>query len=503
MWGRARGALRGAGAIAATALIALSAASPAAAAEWLPTFNLGATQVNKVEMNPRGDIAILLTTGSGPALRFRPAGGRLGARPRPFPAGAQGADVDLDARGRAHLVWSRSGVLEARVRRRDGSLTPVQMLQSGAAAGRVEVSRAGRAVFAWISSDAARTASVRTRSADGTLGAAQTFTVTGEKTREFDLGVASNGDATLVWTTPEAPPNTKVKARTLDFDSQALSVVRDISTPPSPQLSDTPKVAVDPAGNATVVWRHLTLTESLAETRKLSVAGALSGTQMLTAIGSRSQFHDVAVDDAGNARAVWAERTSGAADPFLPTTCISGFNSSCGARATLATTPALATSVAMGPAGDAMVGWASPTPGTVRFLSRVGGAGGSGLTHTLSRTAGLPHLALDRAGNGVAVWGEGSANSKGAGFDAAPPVFRRVSIPRRAEPGQKIRASAVAFDVWGARIHWRLGDGTTARGKRIRHTFERAGSYLIKVTATDGTGAAVTKTRTIRVRNRR
>jgi PKD domain len=225
---------------------------------------------------------------------------------------------------------------------------------------------------------------------------------------------------------------------------------------------------------------------------------------VLTSPGSRSQVHDVAVDDAGNARAVWVERTSGASDPFLPTTCISGVSSSCGARATLSMTPSLSATVAMGPGGDAMVGWASPSgmAGTVRFLPRVGGAGGFGPTKTLSPTAGLPELALDRAGNGVAVWREGTV-SKGAGFDSVPPVIRRVSLPRRAEPGQRVRASAAAFDVWGAAIRWRFGDGGRARGRRVRHTFKRAGSYRVKVTATDGTGASVTQTRRIRIRANR
>ncbi len=502
MRGWAREALRALGASAATGFIALTAAPPAAGADWLPTFGLGATQVGQVEMNPRGDIAILLNTASGPALRFRPAGGPLGPLTHPFPSGAQGADVDLDARGRAYLVWSRSGVLEARVRSRHGSLTAVQTLQSGVSAGRVEVSRAGRAVFAWIGSDTARTGSVRTRSADGTLGTAHMFTVSGEKTRELDLGVDSNGDATLVWTTPDSPPNTKVKARTLDFDSQALSVVQDVSTPPSPELSDKPLVAVDPAGNATIVWRHDTASASLTETRKLSAAGTLSFTQTLTSPGFTSQAHDVAVDDAGNARVVWVEHEAGHdTDPFLPMTCISAVTSSCGARNTLSTSQSLGATVAMGPAGDAMVGWADPA-GTVRSLPRDGGAGGFGPTHILSPTAALPDLALDRGGDGVAVWRQGTV-SKGAGFDSVPPVFRRIKVPRRAQPGQKVRASAVAFDVWGARIRWRLGDGSRARGKRIRHTFERAGSYLVKVTATDGSGASVTKTRRIRVRHRR
>ena len=338
--------------------------------------------------------------------------------------------------------------------------------------------------------------------ADGTLGTAQPYTVSGEKTREFDLDLASDGDATLVWTTPDAPPNTKVKARTLDFDSQTLSVVSDISAPPFPELSDTPLVAVDPAGNATIVWRHDTATASLTETRKLSAAGALSSTQMLTSPGFTSQAHDVVVDDAGNARVVWVEHSAGNDnEPFLPTTCISAVTSSCGARATLSNSPSLSATVAMGPAGDAMVGWADPA-GTVRFLPRVGGAGGNGPTHVLSATARLPDLALDRAGDGIAVWRQGMV-SKGAGFDAAPPKIKRISIPRVIKQGVRMKASARVFDVSGAAISWRFGDGRVARGRSVHHTYEHLGTFRVRVSAIDGAGGLRVASRSVRVKRDR
>ena len=497
-----RSAAGGVCAAVAAAVLACAITPSARAADWLPTFGLGATDVSAVKMTPRGDVAIELNTSAGPALRFRPVGGPLGPLTHPFPNGASGADIDMDARGNTYLAWIRAGAIETRVRRRDGTLTPIQKVQQGAVGARVAVARNGRAVLAWISSDPGRTAAARTRAADGTLGMTAPFTVSGEKTREFDLDVASDGNATLVWTTPDAPPNTKVKARTLDFDSQTLSAVHDISTPPSPELSDTPRVAVDPAGNATIVWRHDTATASLTETRKLSAAGVLSFTQTLTSPGFTSQAHDVAVDDAGNARVVWVEHDAAHdADPFLPTTCISAVSSSCGARATLSTSQSLSASVAMGPAGDAMVGWADPA-GTVRFLPRVGGAGGNGLTHVLSRTAQRPEMALDGAGDGIAVWRQGGS-SKGAGFDAVAPKIKRLSIPRVIRQGVRVRASARVFDVWGASIRWRFGDGSRARGRSVHHTFEHAGSFRVRVLAVDGAGASQVVSRKVRVKHAR
>ena len=164
-----RSARAGLCAVAATALLG-AVAAPARAADWLPTFGLGANDVSAVKMTPRGDIGILLNTSTGPALRFRPIGGPLGPLTHPFPPGASTASFDMDAAGNTYLAWTRADELETRVRRRSGALTPIQKVQAGAIGGKIAAARNGRAVLAWLSSDASRTGSVRTRAADGTLG---------------------------------------------------------------------------------------------------------------------------------------------------------------------------------------------------------------------------------------------------------------------------------------------------------------------------------------------
>jgi hypothetical protein len=112
----------------------------------------------------------------------------------------------------------------------------------------------------------------------------------------------------------------------------------------------------------------------------------------------------------------------------------------------------------------------------------------------------VPDLGVDAAGNGVAVWEEGE-DGKAAGYDAAPPVLRGITVPAVAERGMPITASDSVFDVWGATSRWTFGDGGTAEGTSVRHTFTSTGTRSVRVTATDGAGASVTATRQITVRD--
>src|SRR3954470_24912631 len=132
-------------------LLVLALAGPpppaADAAGWLPAFDLGQASVRAMDITPGGDMVFALLTQAGPRLRFRPAGGPLGPVENPFPAGSTDATAALDAAGNTYLLWSRGSVLETRIRRRDGSLTPVKTVGTGVApsTGRVAVSRDGRA----------------------------------------------------------------------------------------------------------------------------------------------------------------------------------------------------------------------------------------------------------------------------------------------------------------------------------------------------------------------
>ncbi|MFN8132996.1 MAG: PKD domain-containing protein [Solirubrobacteraceae bacterium] len=488
---------------AATALCALALAPAAGAADWLPAFDLGGTGVRDAGMTPSGDIVFVINTAGGPALRFRPAGGPLGPVEQPFPAGASAVRADVDSQGNAVLVWTRAGTAELRVRRRNGTLTDVQTLQAGVAEGTPElaVSGDGHAAVAWIASDAGRAGAARTRAPDGTLGPVQAVTVAAEKTRSIDLDIDAAGNATFAWTTPDAPPNTKIKARRLTFATQTLSAVLDVSIPVSPELSDTERVVVDPAGNATLVWRHSTATLSLVETRQLSAAGALGTTQVVSTTGFSAQSHDVAVDDAGRARITWAEHSG--TDPFQPVTCFSAVGSSCGAKLTLGPGPSLSTSIAVGPAGDALVGFAASgtAPGQVRVLPRPGG-GPALAARTLGPAAQLPLLGADTEGNGVAVWDEGGA-ARAEGFDNAPPVVQALSIPAVIERTDPVAATATVRDVWGAAVAWSFGDGGSADGAAVQHAFARTGTFEVRATATDGTGATASATAAVTVRDTR
>jgi hypothetical protein len=486
-------------------VLALVGAPPPAAdaAGWLPAFDLGRASVRAVDMTPGGDMVFALLTQGGPLVRFRPAGGPLGPIENPFPAGSTDATAALDAAGNTYLLWSRGSVLETRIRRRDASLTAVKTVQSGVlpSSGRVAVSRDGRATFAAMLSDTTHAVSARTLGTDGVLGDPQLISAPGTKIRSFHLGVAGDGDAVFAWTTPDAPPNTQVKARRLDYATQSPGPVLDVTPPPTGfELFDQDDVAVDPAGNATLVWRHDTdppQPAALTETRQLSAAGALGPTQIVNSSGSTSQGHAVDVDDSGRARITWAEHAAGVdTDPFLPMTCFSAVGSSCGAKLTLSDTQGLITSVGVGPAGDAIVGFA----GQGRVLPHPGSGLPPEAAHTLSAMPVVPDLGVDAAGNGVAVWEEGE-DGKAAGYDAAPPVLRGITVPAVAERGMPITASDSVFDVWGATSRWTFGDGGTAEGTSVRHTFTSTGTRSVRVTATDGAGASVTATRQITVRD--
>ena len=69
--------------------------------------------------------------------------------------------------------------------------------------------------------------------------------------------------------------------------------------------------------------------------------------------------------------------------------------------------------------------------------------------------------------------------------------------------GVRVRASARVFDVWGAAIRWRFGDGHVARGRSVHHTYEHPGTFRVRVSAVDGAGALRVASRSVRVKRDR
>jgi hypothetical protein len=121
------------------------------------------------------------------------------------------------------------------------------------------------------------------------------------------------------------------------------------------------------------------------------------------------------------------------------------------------------------PEGPALV---TDEGSTTRFFRPVRGAGATnGADNVSSSDAGPLEITVD-GGTLLAV--------------------RATASPKQTKPGQPVTFSAsVKFPPAGAQItyHWDFGDGTTAEGSRVTHTFDTEGDMQVQVAARGTNGA--------------
>jgi PKD repeat protein len=88
-----------------------------------------------------------------------------------------------------------------------------------------------------------------------------------------------------------------------------------------------------------------------------------------------------------------------------------------------------------------------------------------------------------------------------AALDAAGPAVTAFTAPSTGTAGQAVGFGAAATDVWSAvtSYAWSFGDGGTAAGPNVSHTFAQPGSYPVTLTVTDAVGNATSRTATTTV----
>jgi hypothetical protein len=104
-----------------------------------------------------------------------------------------------------------------------------------------------------------------------------------------------------------------------------------------------------------------------------------------------------------------------------------------------------------------------------------------------------PQVAVDPAGDAVTVWDRfNGANFivQSAGYDAAGPQLRSLSIPTSGVVGQSLSFSISPFDVWSApgTTAWTFGDGAGGSGTSLSHAYAAPGTYKVAVTGSDVLG---------------
>jgi hypothetical protein len=247
---------------------------------------------------------------------------------------AGGNEIAVDAEGDALVVWIRadgttqcggSGCsrVQARVRSAAGTLGPVQTLSApGQDAGspRVALDSTGDAVVVWrrvdgSSSSCCSRIQARARSAAGVLGPVETLSDPGQDAFGAEVGVDADGDALVTWARRDgttqcggSPGCFRVQARARSATG-TLGQVQTLSA--AGQNAQGAHLAVDPDGDAVVVWARTTATQCggsacrRVQARARSAANVLSAVQDLSIPGQDAISPDVGIDAAGNAVFVW------------------------------------------------------------------------------------------------------------------------------------------------------------------------------------------------------
>jgi len=158
--------------------------------------------------------------------------------------------------------------------------------------------------------------------------------------------------------------------------------------------------------------------------------------------------------------------------------------------------------VALDARGDALVVWTSFDAGTPKVRFAIAPPGQdlafSGTLPAPDQGADLPVVAFDNQGNAVSAW-QGYAPAHGtdiqapvvaAGYDAAGPLLRGLSLPGSGDTSKPVPFSVSPVDVWSpiASTRFDFGDGNAATARQAPHTYRSAGAFQVSVTSTDALG---------------
>jgi hypothetical protein len=547
-----RGARGAAGAIAVCAL--LIAAPAAAAPTWVPKSTVPldsghAAHGVSVGMDAAGNVAMLfnveISTGTPTDQSVeqvdRPAGGAFGnftdLAGGPIPASTMGnfdGRLAVDPAGNAAAAWSYAApvtgqpdihVIRVRTRPAGGAWgTAVDVSPPGAPADEaaefpsIVLGGSGNPTVAWedFLFPPGGAIHVATRLSGDTWSNPQRVNPVPSTTDPYSGGdapmVAANarGDRVVVWhgvagDGDEAPEIASSAAGSTTFGTQ-----HQISILAGPNFISAPQVGLDGTGTATAAWVDgLGGAGTQVETTSVPIGGTAATTKVISGTDVvADQGLGFATDAAGDAVALWATTTQIRA-AYRPVGGSFGTPQTVYGQATAFNLGFHVLNAAMNSHGDVVATWSlSTSPNIVFVANHPGGAGWSSATEIASdATNPTPQVAIDGSGNAIVAWSPpaGAASPSHSvetnGFDFSGPALRSLSIPSSGVAGTPVSFSVSPLDVWSGigSTTWSFGDGATAAGLAVQHTYAGQGTYTVTATSTDGNGNATTSTHAIAV----
>jgi hypothetical protein len=383
---------------------------------------------------------------------FRPAGGTWQAPVDLSPVEAPGSvhpSLAVDAQGDEMVTWNRAegpggGPVQAVFRPAGGAWqAPVDVTQGNEWGDFSQVSfdKQGNALAMW-QGDGLQSAF---RPAGGTW---QPPAIVGsELVGGSDFAVDGRGDAVAVWDSwTEGFLSHRVVQAAFKSAGGEWQTPVDLSGEPrgedwrwEPYYG--PQVAIDEQGDAVAVWTN-------GERETLSTfkpsGGAWQAPVDISSPGASDGDAQVAFDGLGDAFAVWSN--------------------------------GITVHSALKPAGGS---WQSPNDLT-----------GEGSMYN------SPQVAFDGLGDALVVWGNNRNTIRGSTYVVAGPALNDISIPTEGTTGQPLSFSVSPFDVWSIpeETSWSFGDGASASGTSVTHTYTTAGTYEVTLHSADTLGNVTSTT---------
>lgn len=494
-------------------LLLLGGATAWAAPAWLAPADVSTSGLADdpiVAADSQGDMTAVWLDSDGVhasvLASVRPAGG---AWPPPVELSSIDRTADepavaVDPQGDATAVWVRedatSGTLQAAMRPAGGTWqSPVDISSAPDLEDpEVAVDSQGDAIVVWDTDNGTNTVQAAVRPAGGAWQTPVDLSSHAADAADPQVALDADGNATAVW---------QVREGTSEFVQAATRPTGGAWQAPVDLTARGqyagPKLAIDPAGDAIAAWNRYDGANFIVQAAvRPADSGAWQSSVDLSATGSSSYLSQVAIDPQGDGIAVWLnQRTHAIVQAAVrPAGQAWGTPTDLSADNESADDP----HVAFDAHGNAIAVWTRSNGVSViaQAASRPGGgawqtpvdlsANGDDAVH--------PQVAVDPQGNATAVWSR-NYTIQAAGYDAAGPLLRDLSIPVSGTAGKPVSFSVSPLDVWSAigATAWSFGDGQTATGETASHTYAKPGSYTVGVSSSDALANATSTTAAITI----
>ncbi len=413
-------------------------------------------------VNSAGAAVLAADCGSGAEkmrVAYRPAGGSWAATELPGSENGSIPHAAIDNSGNAIVVWEKSdSTAQSSYKLAAGSWEAAQLVSPSGdviTEPQVAMNPAGLAVAVWRHKKSASEFTVETRSR--ALGSGSSWT--GTKLLSAATGDAAEpqlrlnaGGRSAVWI-QKAPAEERWILHSAWGSSTSWgedAAAHEVNDPTA--SVEAPQVAIDGQGLAVAVWRSTEVPPfSGLGTAQSATTSFINGPWAALGPLSAEGLHvfgvppQVAADTAGDTTSVWVAQDSTLYAALRPAG--GGFGPAGPISGSLGAEDLKSAQVAMNPGGDAFAAWT---------------------------TSSSEHR--------VAV----------AMRDGTPPVLSGIVVPVAGKTGVAATMSATATDTWSSpvTIHWDFGDGTTATGSSVSHTYVGGGTKTVSVLATDAAGNA-------------